>query len=132
MKHANWFICLSYPLFDILIPKEDVLSSSYTSSADSGNDKKIINIDTLIDSSSAYTTNTKNKTRFEISGKQNTILQTSIIPDLISADLSEFKVFGDKLGKALLRTGFISIRFTDKKVQYLIDVKAIIKKGIKK
>lgn len=126
MKQDNWFICLSYPDFDILIPKEDVLSSNYFTS-DFATGKTIVDFDILVHSDLPMS---KNKTQLELKSRDEIILQTSIIPDLISASLQDFTLFGDQFGKALLTRGFIAVRFLERKIQYLTDINKIISKNV--
>lgn len=133
MKHDNWFICLSYPEFDILIPKEDVESSNYFSS-EFTEGACIVDWDLLVHKTSDNYVAGKNKTQLKIQGTENIILQTSIIPDLISAKLSDFRLFQDEMGSAFLSRGFIATRFAEDKIQYLIEINKVIKNipGIKK
>lgn len=130
MKRNNWFVCLAYPKFDILIPKEDIESSNFYSATSASNgvsDEHVFDWDALVQETSEGEVSGKNRTQLKIQGSEHIILRTSIIPDLISADLSDFSLFRHTIGQALLSRGFIATRFADNKIQYLTDVKKVIK-----
>lgn len=134
MKTTRWFTCLPYGGFEILIPQEVILRSSYASDdgrgriAQSSSLKEIV-FDGITEK--IFRTEFKKKpvTEIVVLTDEPVSITTGTVPRVDILPLKEFKVFEGITGKALLDKGLLACRFAEDKVQFLVDLKRILRTG---
>ena len=134
MKTAEWFACLNYGNFDILIPQSSFMESTYSLTpvrsqlAERFNCTEI-NLDQNI--ASIFNIETDGLPVTEIALKSNPpiILRTSIVPTVIQIQVSSIKFFSNMYKYHLKKYGILAARFTDDRIQYLVNVTKLINIG---
>lgn len=134
MKTTEWFACLNYGRFDILIPQSSFTESTYSLTplrsqlAERFNCMEI-NLDKNI--SSIFNIEKDGLPVTEIALKSNppVILRTSIVPTVIQIQLSSIKFFSNLYKHHLKKFGILAARFTDDRIQYLVNVSKLINFG---
>ncbi len=135
MKTTRWFTCLPYGGFEVLISQDVVLRSSYASDDGRGRIAQDSSLREIVFdriTEKIFRTEFKKKPVTEIVvllGRPVSIT-TGTVPRVDVISLDEFKVFEGKTGESLLNKGLLACRFTENKVQFLVDLDIIFKTGL--
>ena len=123
MRTAEWFACINFYLFDILIPQERIITTEY-------NDKSIpsLSLDSVIQNIFNIQTPNDDSTRLFLKSRHYNIVSTGCKIQLEYILLHEFSTLPGIMLHPLLDSGIIAIRFCSTKVQYLIDIQAFFNK----
>lgn len=131
MKTSEWFICLKYCGFDILISQNEVKESTYAVMQEMSfmaqlNNMSEYRLDDIIAKIFNVRIDAKIIAEFEVNTSPPVIMRTGSIPSVVDIDLSSFKIFRGMLGDFLKQKGIIACRFYEKHIQYLIDINAMV------
>ncbi len=121
MKTAEWFACLDFGSFDILIPQEQVQSGSYACSL------KDISLDHILGKlfyREKPVLPAHGKTLLSLNGGA---LTTGAPLALVQLEEESFAEAGELLALHLGRLGITAIRFTEEKIQYVLNAAQFIK-----
>ncbi len=123
MRTAEWFACINFYVFDILIPQERIITTEF-------NDKSIpaLSLDTVIRELFSIQTPTDDATRLFIKSRHYNIISTGCKIKLENIQLREFSTLPRIMLHPLMDSGIIAIRFLSSKVQYLIDIQTFFNK----
>ena len=134
MQTSKWFACLNYGHFDILIPQLSLLESTYSltpvhSQLAAKMNCSEINLDKII--ASIFKVEEKGEPVTEIALKSQpvVILRTSIVPTVIQIPLSSIKFFSYLYREHLKKYGILAARFSEGRIQYLVNISKLIKFG---
>ncbi len=144
MKTAEWFVCLSYPKADILIPQKVIKgSSSYFAAAggsaksdgsfaeggaDSGGreislDKEFGSL--LFDSCGGK----KLMASLLIDADVPMAVHSSVVPEMVLVPAGEFRIFGEIFARPLLKKGIEACRFSNGRIQYVLNAENLSGSG---
>ena len=131
MKTAEWFACLNYGRFDILIPQSSFTESTYSLTPSQSQlamrfNCKEINLDRNISSIFKIEKNEPPVTEIALKSSPPLILRTSIVPTVKQIQLSDIKFFSFLYKDHLKKYGILAARFADDKIQYLVNISRLI------
>ncbi len=137
MKTSEWFICLPFKDFDILIPQEVVRESTYAIMQEMSflaqmNEYEECNFDNILSTIFNRELSSRIIAELEVLSEPHIILRTGAIPRVLGIELKQFKILNSSIGSALRKKGIIAIRFADNHIQYLMDIKKILEEQINK
>ena len=121
MKTAEWFACLDFGTFDILLPQGQVRSGSYVCSL------KNLSLDRALAKLFGKKTACFPRRAHTLLSLEGGSLATGVPLSLLQLEESSFASESPFLSQHLGRLGITAIRFTDKKVQYVLNAPQFIK-----
>ncbi|MBR1912866.1 MAG: hypothetical protein IJ828_11005 [Treponema sp.] len=123
MRTAEWFACINFYVFDILIPQDRIITTEF-------NDKSVptLSLDSVIRNLFSIQTPMDDSTRLFLKSRHYNIISTGCKIQLENIQLREFCTMPDILLHHHLNSGIIAVRFLSTKVQYLIDIQAFFNK----
>ncbi len=123
MRTAEWFACINFYVFDILIPQDRIITTEF-------NDKSVptLSLDFVIRNLFNIQTPMDDSTRLFLKSRHYNIISTGCKIQLENIQLREFCTMPDILLHHHLNSGIIAVRFLSTKVQYLIDIQAFFNK----
>ncbi|MCR5762763.1 MAG: hypothetical protein K6G00_05190 [Treponema sp.] len=123
MRTAEWFACINFYIFDILIPKDRIITTEF-------NDKSIpaLSLDAAIRNIFGIQTPYDDSTRLFLKSRYYNIISTGCKIHLENIQLKEFSTLPEIMTHPLLESGVIAIRFCSAKIQYLIDIQTFLNK----
>lgn len=130
MKKIEWFAILQFGDIDLVISQKDVAEGGYSGSIQSafdsaGEDGQIFFLDDFVHDKFDYFADEKIVTALQIKASFPLFLVTSVVPQVESIPLEEFRVLKGAIGKWLLSCGFTAFRFVGNRAQYLIDINKV-------
>ncbi|MBO7637367.1 MAG: hypothetical protein J6S91_00160 [Treponema sp.] len=134
MKTAEWFACLDYGRFDILIPQSAFSESTYSltpvhSQLAERFRCREVNLDQTIASFFNVDASAIPVTEIALKSQPPVILRTSIVPTVMQIQLSSIKFFSNLYKRHLKKNGILAARFADDRIQYLVDISRLIVLG---
>ena len=134
MKTAEWFACLNYGRFDILIPQSSLMESTYSlTEIHSQLAQKLnceeINLDSRVSSIFKIESSLPPVTEIALKSQPPLILRTSIVPTVMQIPLSSIKFFSALYKSHLKKYGILAARFNEDKIQYLVSVSKLVNFG---
>ena len=123
MRTAEWFACINFYVFDILIPQDRIITTEF-------NDKSVptLSLDSVIRNLFSIQTPMDDSTRLFLKSRHYNIISAGCKIQLENIQLREFCTMPDILLHHHLNSGIIAVRFLSTKVQYLIDIQAFFNK----
>ena len=127
MKTTKWFTCLSYSgKTDILIPQSETLSTSYFFEGEEKDLKsRICDFDEIVKKVFRIEVPLRNLSKIDLNDSKSIV--TGLVPQLISIDLAELKVFKGLIGSIFVKKGIVACRFFEEKIQYALDIQTFIR-----
>ena len=120
-----WFACLDYGNIEFLIPHDKIQESSYSSQKDEKDFLFSECVKKIIAPSLIQTETSNFFTRFTLNSKNPNSLCTDVVPRLEEINKNDFHPLNKILADSLNKKGIISLRFTETKIQYLLDIELL-------
>ena len=120
-----WFACLDYGNIEFLIPHDKIQESSYSSQKDEKDFLFSERVKKIIAPSLIQTETSNFFTRFTLNSKNSNSLCTDVVPRLEEINKNDFHPLNKILADSLNKKGIISLRFTETKIQYLLDIELL-------
>ncbi|MBP5252091.1 MAG: hypothetical protein J6Z17_06745 [Treponema sp.] len=130
MKTPDWFVCLDYSSIELLIPQKYV--TDYVSKNLSTADLRICSIDKAVQKIITETDISENpESKVLIHTEDFYLALTHARVDIKQIPLSDFSVFKGFLKEQFLKKGILAFRFTEKKLQLIINTDYFLPGGIR-
>ena len=121
MRTAEWFACIHFYIFDILIPQDSIITTDYND-----NSIPVLSLDSAIRNAFKIHTPYGGTTRIFLKSRQFNIVSTSCKISLEQIMLKEFSILPKIMLQPMLESGITAIRFYQNKSQYLINVQKFL------
>lgn len=130
MKKIKWFAVFKFENVDLLISQDCIEEGGYSGDIQSafdsaGENGQIFFLDDFVHDKFGDNQSDKIVTALQIKSEYPLFLVTSIVPKVESLAISEFGILTGFLGKWLLDCGFIAFRFSENRIQYLVDINKV-------
>lgn len=130
MKANEWFVCLNYGRLELLIPQSDILESFYAPQGQMlswEKHAKSFSLDSFVEKVFGIKTEGAETSRMLAKSEEVLVAKTGRTPKVLQMDYESFHLSKGVLGSALIKKGFLAIRFEEKKIQYMVDINALSK-----